>query len=504
MDAQQTMVDRLKKRLKAAGEYKSLARKPKVEELPPEPAQVEEPLEEPVEEEPEEPEEEMVEVLSPTKPVRVPRAKGKPRAEKPTTSGKAVISRFLCATVNEQQAKEGVSSAAVGGESGHLMVGIPCPLAFQYLLQQSNFPLGFIYQLVGTHGTMKSGLVAEMGRWFVESGGYLTLIENESKLSPDWFESIIGYPDELGVQVMKVRRARSTDDWQTILQEEIGLAKKLMLQGDAKHKIPAMGVTFPVMFAVDSLTGKLSRESQERIEKAGFADRAHPHEALQITQFLKKIPQDIDTWPMTVVGVNHMKPKKAENGFHTERVIGGGRTILFQEAFEIQMSADKGSDYTRVSSDPDVLETRGRKLTIDCYKNSLGETRRTALHVEIEWDYCVMPNGEVRQRTRWNWPQAIVNLLMSYKEGRAKKIAEVVDLNQVTGSRVWSKQLGVPKSDPVTKTEIGKLIEADPEMVKRLRQLLAIKTRAEFVPGADYLAQRAQLKEENDRRMNEL
>lgn len=110
MDAQQTMVEKLKKRLKAAGEYKSLARKSKVEELPPEPAQVEKALEEPVEEQLEEPEEELVEVSSPTKPVKVPKGKVRVAKEsKPVTSGKSVISRFLRATVNEQQAKEGVS-----------------------------------------------------------------------------------------------------------------------------------------------------------------------------------------------------------------------------------------------------------------------------------------------------------------------------------------------------------------------------------------------------------
>jgi hypothetical protein len=503
MDIRSDVFKRIRDRLQTAGEpeFKSFKRKLHAGKRPVRPG--EEPKEEPVAIEPASPPVEEPEPAAEVAPVK--RGKKKAEAEpKPRVTAKKSISRFLMATVQEQQAKEGITSASVGGEAGQMMLGIKCPLAFQYLTQHSHFPLGLIYQLVGTHGTMKSGLVAEVGRWFAEAGGYLCLIENESKLSPDWFESIMGYPDETGVQVMKVRRAKSTDDWQAILQEEIGLAKKLMLTGDAKHKIPATGITFPVMFAVDSLTGKLSKESQERIEKAGFADRAHPHEALQITQFLKKIPQDIAEWPMAVVGVNHMKPKKAEGGFHTERVIGGGRTILFQESFEIQMSADKAQNFSRTSNDDSILETRGRKLTIDCYKNSMGETLRTPLHVTIEWDYCVLPTGDVRQRTKWNWPMAIVDLLLSYKEGRAKKIAEVCDLTLVTGGRVWSKALSIPKSDPVSKTEAGKLIEADPAIVKGLQQLLAIKTRTEFEPGRDFQEQLEAVRQENERRMNSL
>ena len=436
-------------------------------------------------------------------PVVIPAGKRKKTTDK-AGELKSSIGRFLLATVREQQRKEGIMTAAIGGESGQQMLGLKCPLAFQYLIQNDHLPLGLFIHVVGTQGTMKSGLVAEMGRWFAKAGGYLSLVENESKFSPDWFDSIIGYPDETGEQVMKIRRAKSTNDWQTILQEEIELAKRLMSHGLPKQGIQATGATFPVLFAVDSIMGKLSRESQDRIEKAGFADRAHPHEALQITQFLKKIPQDICDWPMCLVGVNHLKPKKAEHGFHTERSIGGGWQVKFQESLELQMGADKTPDFTLASNDPTILETRGKHLTINCYKNAIGETRRTAVKIAILWQYKVGADGNVRQYTRWDWHAAIIDLLLGYKEGRAKKISDVVDIMPVTGGRFWSKALGIAKSDAVSKTELGKKLEANPDIIKTLTQLLAIKTVTPFKVGGDFHEQLKEHQAENEKRMNNL
>lgn len=404
----------------------------------------------------------------------------------PGASVRTFKSKFLESTIRTIQNKEGYATAALGGEVGKALLGLPCPLAFQYLIQNDHFPLGLMTQIVGTEGTCKSGLVAEMGRWFARCGGYLALVENESKISEDWFDSIMGYPDELGEYVLKVLHASSTDHWQALLQEEVKLAKELMLKGKPSEGIEPVGVRIPVLFGVDSIMGKLSQESQDRIEKAGQAGRAHPVEALQINQFLKKLPQNLYGWPMSFVAVNHLKPKKAETGHHMERHKAGGRSISFQESFELEMSADKNSKVRYVSPDPEILERGGQRLKIRCMKNSHGETDRVPIRVTVYWDYRVRDDGDVRQYTVWDWSAALVDLLEEFTEGRAKKISEVVDIRRSTAGRYWSPTLGIPKTDPLSKTEVGQMIEADVELVTRLQRLFAIKKKARFECGPSY------------------
>ena len=172
-----------------------------------------------------------------------------------------------------------------------------------------------------------------------------------------------------------------------------------------------------------------------------------------------------------------------------ERGRAGGRQVLFQQSWELEMSMDKNSDFSLVSRDPAVLETRGKRLKIACYKNSFGETKRPPIHISIHWQYRVLENGEVRQYTRWDWPSSLVDLLLSFTEGRAKKIESVVDIRPTTGSLFYSTTLGIAKADAITKTELGRRIEANPEIVQGLRRMLAIKRVEPFHYGSDFVEQ---------------
>jgi hypothetical protein len=205
--------------------------------------------------------------------------------------------------------KNGFTGVYSGAESKDLVVGIPLPsLAFEFLLANDVLPLSIIIQLVAKWGTGKSGLVAEMFRWFDDAGGMGFHMENETKFSPEWFESIMGTQcfDRLTPQ-----RATSIDDWQQRLTASIDAMKGAM---DGTAADPGPGRTFPVMYSVDSIMGKLTAESQRKIAEEGFAGRGFPIEALAISRYLSSVPSWLDGWPFLLVLVNHLKVKQDDQG----------------------------------------------------------------------------------------------------------------------------------------------------------------------------------------------
>lgn len=397
-------------------------------------------------------------------------------------TGRSILLQQSLAIARKEFGDKNICAA---GDANKIVIGLPLPcLAFEYLIQNEVWPLGRFTQIVGKHGTCKSALIFEMVRWFQQSHGLAYLFENETKYSPDYALSIIGYPKTPDDEVLAHIPCHSVDDWQSKLQRMIGWCKEQMEKKE-------IGKKFPVLFAVDSLMGKLSAESQATIEKRGFADRAHPHEAMMINSFLKKIPQDIEEWPMCLVATNHLKPKKAETGNHIERHKAGGASPDFQETFELEMTRDASAKINLV--DDEAFETAGMKLILACKKNSLGETDRK-IKAEIRWVHRQDPDtGEYRQYTKWDWPAATVNLLNSFDAGhRREKIQEIVHIGG-SGNKFYSKTFGITSTEPVSAHELGKLIEADPDIKQALRNLFGIKSRKVFDPTMDYDKQLAML-----------
>lgn len=418
-----------------------------------------------------------------------PKPKVAKKKPKKTNDGPAVVrvsrGALLRHSLDLARKEFGDKNICAAGDAGKIVVGIPLPsLAFEYLIQNTVWPLGRFTQIVGKHGTCKSALVFEMARWFKESQGLTYLFENETKYSPDWAPSIMGYADTPEDEVLAHIPCHSVDDWQAKLQTMIKFCKDQM-------NLKEVGKIYPVMFAVDSLMGKLSAESQAKIEKEGYADRAHPHEALMINAFLKKIPQDIEEWPMCLVATNHLKPKKSETGAHMERHKAGGASPDFQETFEFEMSRDQNAKINLV--DEDGFEVGGIKLQIACKKNSLGETDRK-IKAEVRWVHREDPvTGEFRQYTRWDWHAATVNMLDSFPSGHRKdRIQEIVHIGG-NGNKWYSKTFGISSSEPVTATELGKLIDENVEIKTELRKLFGIKTRKAFQPNVSYDKQLSEL-----------
>lgn len=377
-------------------------------------------------------------------------------------------------------------------EADRIVIGLPLPsLAFEYLIQNTVWPLGRFTQIVGKPGCCKSALTFEMARWFGLNAGVAYLFENETKYSPDWPLSIIGYPASEDDEILVHTPCTSVDDWQSKLQFQIALNKKQMMRKEIGRK-------FPVLYIVDSLMGKLAMESQGTIEKEGSAGRSFPVEALMINSFLKKIPQDLEEWPMCLVATNHLKPAKDAAG-RPERHKAGGHAPNFQETFELEMSRDANANICLV--DPNGFEINGLKLVISCKKNSLGETDRQ-IRAEVRWTYEEdETTGEFRQVTKWDWAGSTVKLLSSFDKGhRNDKIKEIVDI-QGSGNKWYSKTYGIKSDEAVSATELGELIEADEPVKAELRKLFGIKPRKVFQADIDYVKQLNALRQIAERNM---
>ena len=359
------------------------------------------------------------------------------------------------------------------GDTGGLVIGVPLPsLSFEYLLENTVLPFGRMTQILGKEGSCKSGLAMDMVRWVVvQSGGVGCLFENESKFSPDWALSIIGWEYE---KMLAVLPCRSMNDWQKRL---LKTTRELQLAMDIKNG----GMLYPVLMIVDSIMGKSLEESQDRVTAAGFAGRDFAVEAASITKFMRAYPHRILEWPFHLVCINHLRPKMDPHTKTVDRDRAGGRGKEFQETFELEVSRVKDLRTTKYD---------GLGLKIKCYKNSLGSSRRT-IPVEVRWWREEIPcrDNDWLQVTEWCWDASTVDMLASLVDSEKARVRDVIDIS-VSGNRGYSKRLGVKSSEPISKAELGKMIHSDPVLMAELRRALGIKVRDVFKPGVDYFVQR--------------
>lgn len=363
-----------------------------------------------------------------------------------------------------------------------LVVGIKMPsLLMEYLLGVNCFPLMLIMQIVGEPHSGKSGLVAEICRWFDEVSGGGRYYEAESKHSPDWFASIMGWEayhrfiplDENG----EPRRCDSIEDWQEHLYKDLVKIKRVM---DGTKEEPGVGRSMPVLFAVDSVMGKPSRRTQHKIEKEGSADLTRPWDASIITTWLRANSHLLSGWPFSLVLTNHLKYGQDENG-DLERRKAGGSHISFQETVELQLD--------RWQKKLACADWEGRQCTLSIHKNSLAATDGFKANVRYLWWYENDPEtGGVVQKTIWDWNHGTVellNYLMHSDSGhhtvffrnRLKDAGFHIDCPSVAPveNKAWSKNLGMKPADAVSWNELGQAIAADASLMKLLRDALAIR-----------------------------
>ncbi len=372
-----------------------------------------------------------------------------------------------------------------GTEAEQRIVGIKMPaLSLRYLLQSSVFPLSRMTQLVGTESAGKSTLLYEIMRWHRLAGGRNLLLESESKDSPELRNMVLNHDPK----AILTKPCDCLEDWQEGLLHFIKWGQELLDGTPAK---PGPGRIRPLCCGIDSLTGKAARETEEKVCKAGFAERSYAIEANLISTFMKVMPQKIAEYPFSIVGTNHLKPATDARGMKV-RNVPGGRSIKFQETFEIELSHVRDIEKAQYS---------GYTVKIYTLKNSLG-ARHKAIYVDvIFWNDVDPETNEVRPMMFWDWEGASIQFLIDMKTKKHPiypKIEEILDLHPIrtTSNRVWSTALGTDSSNPQTFRDAGKELEKHPEILNALYPLLGIRQRMEFVTGEDYREQRKKAREQ--------
>jgi hypothetical protein len=394
------------------------------------------------------------------------------------------VSSHFAAQAEVARKKYGVGSVFVGHKDENVVVGIPCPaLVMEYLFSMDVFPLGLILHLNGPPKSMKSAMLFEFYRWFWLAGGGGYLNEAETKWNPDWMRSIVRYGEDDVVVV--VNRCDSVEDWEQKLTYAIQQEKKALT---GTKEDPGPGRTVPILYGVDSIMGKVSWETQEKVIEHGFAGRSFPVEALSITNYLKTVPQMIDGWPFALVLNNHLKMSKDDTGRDVRRT-GGGAQVNFQESLELEMRPFK--DKIK------CLQWEGAVIKIKTVRNSFGPGRRDIL-TRILWHYENDPEtGALIQRTAWDWNWALINLLLSADGSEKERLSEVIHVTQTaTGpatNAAYSKTLGMKADNAIPWSDLGAKIMAIPELVEKIRRALCI-VRRPLLKG-DYLRQLGDLQE---------
>lgn len=379
------------------------------------------------------------------------------------------------------KAKEyyGDDSVFTGSEAEQRIVGIPLPaLSIRYLLQSTVFPLSRMAQLVGTESSGKSTLLYEIFRWFRMFGGRSVLLENETKDSPELRNSIIDYD----YKSVLTKPCNSLEEWQEGILRFVEWVTELL---DGIPSKPGPGRVRPFCCGIDSLTAKACRESDANISKLGYASRSFPIEANLIAAFMRVVPQKLLDLPVCVVGVNHMKPGQDQRGLPTKN-IPGGRSLKFQETYEIELARVK---------DIDKKDYSGYTVKLTTKKNSLGADKKSIKVDVIRWYEKDSTNGELRMRTIWNWEAASIALLVDFQQNDKNiwnQIEPFCDIHPVRtkDNRVWSDALGISADSPATFRDAGLILEKHPEILREIYKALCIRKRWAFVPGEDYRVQR--------------
>jgi hypothetical protein len=316
------------------------------------------------------------------------------------------------------------------------------------------FPIGGrVSQFVGEEGSLKSGLAIEHGRWFIDLGGIVQYREHESKYSPEWTASIIGWERQKNFLVHK---CHSLEDWQISLTDMAKDIQSFMVPESGKGP----GAVFPVLDIVDSILAKSSEGSQEKISKAGHASREWGVDALLLTKYMQSYPQTVAGWPFHLILINHLK--LSENEGRTIRGKPGGKNKDFQESFEVQSS--KGQKIQLESG------IEGVNINLQTFKNSLGTTGRY-IQVPVRWwdeEAPERPSG-FQQRTVWDWAECTLRMLAdgtNLPNTKYSAVKEALDLHLIKGSRkAFSKRLGISKDSPLSYEEASQVLHADTQLV---------------------------------------
>lgn len=381
------------------------------------------------------------------------------------------------------------AAVVVAGTAAKL-AGLPIPFAFEYLLDLNVLPMGVVLHVYGEKDNNKTTFFWEIARICQSFGGWPELFLTEGKYSPRLISAVIGYLEENPLLQRVVHEHDNMQEWQASLLTTIKAQRSSFQKGDPSAGV-APGAYSPMCYGIDSLTGQLLKSTGDKMVEEGAAEREFAIEAGALTKFLKKLATEMQNMPAVVVAINHMKVTPAEQKWQPakKRTIGGNQ-IKFQATYELEL--DQGPQIQYLDTDRSHgLYVKGYDILITADKNSLGEKRRQIL-VPYRWHYETSSWGERIQRAYFDWDASLAFVLWSQTQHKSLKsdkqkgeliarMDEIIHFRTTSSAEFhqnlgfYSKTLGISKDKPVTATEFGRRIQADPELVEKLRDAFGIK-----------------------------
>lgn len=389
------------------------------------------------------------------------------------------------ASLNQEAKSEWGHKLFIRGEEESRLICLELPFALQILLQSLGLPLGRFMIIVGPPESCKSAFGYELCRMFRRAGGGFDLIETENKDSVSLRKSITGYDSKLCSAIY----CELVEEWQSALKNRIDLAIQLL-----EAIKPARSI--PWCYLIDSLAGNTSEKVADGIDKEGHAGLTHPVVANMISTFMKRMPHWLGRYPMSVIGVNHLKLAPDQYGNMSKRNIQGGYAPRFAETSEFDLRV-LGKQIDRKEGRHEKVKT----VEMTIAKNSAAQ-RGVTIDVEMCWWFEPVekgnPDSPFIQRTIWDWGKASINYLLGDLPGGVqvkRKVHEILDLHENSkAGTIWSDALGIPQTSPVSYRRAGMMLEARRDIRDALAPLLGIATVPLFKTGVDIDSQRDAIK----------
>lgn len=384
------------------------------------------------------------------------------------------ITKDLISTLNKAG---GGSDAYLQGEHTERTFGIKIPyLAVQWLLGGTNvIPNQRAIGISGLPKSFKSTLNMEIGNWYMEQGGIHVALDNEGKTSASMLDAMTRYSPKV-LELAKSRRVfketGSVEQWQEQVTAAIKYARK-------NSDRPA-GSRIPIYVSIDSLNGKSSQSTQDKIAKEGSAeDRGFPVDAMKITRFFKSMSLLGTT--MNIGYVQHlMQDLGAAPGYNGPVFKEAGAVIAaYQGSAQLRVVKGKAlpTKATYFGAPTIGPPIEGYTLWITAERSCMGPDKR-CVPVNILWQYVEKEDGSSEQVMWYDWDAALAFLLVDtqyaekgYTSYEREKLKKVLQFSQPKTNIINCDEL---KLSGASMSEFGHSIRMNPEVSERLAKMLNI------------------------------
>jgi len=374
--------------------------------------------------------------------------------------------------VLSQQAYEHGSRKIDADFTNHTLV-IPFPgFCLEWLFGVNGCPLSRSWGLTAEPHVGKTAMLYEMIRWHRLLGGRGGVGCTEGdKDSQTLRNSIVKYDQK----AFEFRPCKILEDWQAYIMKATDRVLKLF------DKNPEY--TVPICFGVDSYVGALCKAKTKSILEEGFATSSYATEAKLIGDWLRVYSNHkLSGNPITLVGTTHTYVNQQQGQMPSfgppKQIASGGQKLAYMSAINLFM-ANAGKT--------DTVDVKGQKVRFSLPKNTLAGTKGfRSLVCGLYWSHDELEN---RQVTWWDWDEATTMLLIDSENFSAetmKGIKSICNIQAISGGRYHCKALGIPESEAVSASEMGKRINTDPEIRQSLRTVLNIYEHPYFVPRIKY------------------